>query len=291
MSNQQVGVNLVEGQSVSPISGVTTAVSAILGNFERGPLNIATLVTSMAQFQSIFGAAPAAGSTSWYSVKAFFAKVGSGSLYIIRVASSTAASAAHTFKDRDGVTPADALKIEGDNEGTWGNDLAVQIEDNAILTTTLAENVDASAVLAVLTSIEGLEVGSDVSFYNGANTEYIRVISIDHANNTIHWTGGLTNAYTTANGVITSQEFKLTVSVKAVEVEEWAGLSMNPDVSFYVEKLVASDYILCTDVLAAPVNTHEDQPVAIAATALTSGADGLDDVEAADYEGVQANKT
>ncbi|MHA2070112.1 MAG: hypothetical protein ACXABY_37575 [Candidatus Thorarchaeota archaeon] len=71
-----VGVNLIEGAGVSPIEGISTSVAAIIGTFERGPLNEATLVSSMAQFEAIFGIVPAPGSTSYYSVKAFFKKVG-----------------------------------------------------------------------------------------------------------------------------------------------------------------------------------------------------------------------
>jgi hypothetical protein len=110
MPNYNVGVNLVEGQSISPIEGVSTAVTGLQGNFLKGPLNVATLVTSFAQFTGIFGDKPPSTSTSWYSVKAFFAAVGTGSLYVVRVASATAAKGTKTIQDRQGA-PANTIKI------------------------------------------------------------------------------------------------------------------------------------------------------------------------------------
>ena len=287
--NEHVGVNLKEGVALSPIGGISTVIHGLIGTFERGPVGVATLVTSFPQFVGIFGSVPASSGTSWLSVKAYFASAGNGSLYIVRaVDPDTAAKATYTFNDSDSHT---ALKVESANEGAWGNSLSVQVVDDSILSTTLAENADASAITAQLTSIAGLEVGSDVKFYNGTNTEYIRITQIDYNSNTIYWTGGLANAYTTANGVITSREFKLVVFDRSVQVEEWTGLSMNSVVSFYAEKAVTSKLITCTDVLVTHVGDENDQLVAIAAATLASGNDGLSGITGSDYVGVQADKT
>ena len=290
MANLKVGVNLIEGTANSPVEGVSTAVSGIVGTFERGPVNVATLVTSMAQFESIFGLAPApvGNNTSWYAVKAFFQKVGTGQLYVVRVASSAKVLATKTFDDRQ-VAPANTLRIDAINEGTWGNTLSVKVEDDALLTTTLTAEC-AAATQASLTSVEGLEVGSYVKFYNGAGTEYITVTSIEYVAKIIHWSGAVTNTYTIANGVITSLEFKLTVYVNDVSVETWEGLSMNDGVSFFCETTVNSDYIACVDLKASDTD-YEDQPVAIAAQSLASGADGIADIEVTDWSGSQVNKT
>lgn len=293
MANEQVGVNLVEGVAQSPVTGVTTAVAGMLGTFERGPLNVATLVTSMAQFTSIFGAVPppVGNKSSWYAAKAIFQKIGTGQLWINRVASSAAAKGTKTFDDSQG-SPASTLRVDAANEGTWGNNLSVDVDDDAILTTTVTTTVIATSISAILASVEGLEVGSYVKFYNGTNTEYVTVIAIDYNNKTITWTGELTNEYTTVNGVITSLEFKLTVYVNGVEVENWPNLSMNDSVSFFCEIAVNSDYIACVDLKASDVLGYEDQPVATSsAQALTSGADGIADIESTDWVGVQATKT
>ena len=284
-----VGLNLVEGQGVSPVSGVATGISAIIGNFVKGPMNEAVLITSFSQFVKTFGDVPATGSTSWHSVKGFFAAVGNASLYVIRVASDTAAKATVTLQDRQG-PPANTLKVEGASEGTWGNALAVKAEDYNILTTTVTESTGASAILAKLTSISGLEVGSDVHFSEGVNDEYVRITQIDAANKTIHWTGGLTNVYTVA-AAITSMEFKISVYQSGLLVETWTGLSMNDSVSFFCEKVIVSDYIVVTDLKSTDTDYTDMPSVDTSAQALTSGADGLSDVEKDDYIGVEANKT
>lgn len=287
--NYNVGVNVTEGQSVSPIAGVSTAVSAIIGNFLKGPVNEATLVTSMAQFESTFGLKPASGMTGWYSVKAFFRAVGQGSLYVVRITSDTAAKATYTFQDRQG-TPANTLKVEAKSEGAWGNSLSVDVDDHHILTTTLASDISAAATDAVLVSVGGLEVGSDLHFSEDANDEYVRIISIDVPNKKVYWTGGLTNGYTAAAATVESMEFTLKVYDKGVLIETISGLSMNDEVSFFCEK-VAMNTIIVTDLKDTDTD-YTDLPAATSsASALTSGADGLSDVEADDYKGSQSLKT
>jgi phage tail sheath protein FI len=284
-----VGVNVVEGIGTSPIEGVSTAVSGILGNFERGLLNKATLVTTMSQFQSMFGTVPAPGSTSYYSVKAFFAKVGSAPLYVVRVASSTAAAAFHNFDDS---AAADTIKIAAANEGIWGNVMSIQIAADNILSTVPTGDIAISAVTAVLASVEGLEVGSDVEFDNTTQQEYRRITAINAVTKTIHWVTGLTNGYTVAApSTVKSQEFKALLYINGVLVETHTGLGVNSVTSFFLEKKLVSNYITGTFIKVTPDDDYQDLPAAIAATALTGGLDGLSDVLEADYSGVEASKT
>ena len=285
----KVGVNLIPGQASNPIEGVTTAVGAILGNFERGPVNQATLVTTMAQFEKIFGSVPATGATGYYSIKAYFAAVGSGQLYVIRIASAAAAKATYTFEDRQGA-PANTLVVNAKSEGIFGNNLSVKILDYSILTTAPSVTITAASTDATLVSVGGLEVGSDLKLYNGTNTEYVRLIQIDVPNKKVYWTGGITNEYTTVNGVITSMEFSIEVYDRGALVETITGLTMNTVPSFYCEKVVNSDYIAVVDAKAVDTD-YQDLPAVIAATPLASGADGLSDVEVDDYTGSQSLKT
>jgi phage tail sheath protein FI len=280
-----VGVNLIEGAGVSPIEGISTSVAAIIGTFERG--NEATLVSSMAQFEAIFGIVPAPGSTSYYSVKAFFKKVGSAPLYIVRVASSTAAKAFVNFDDGS----VDTLKTEAASEGIWGNKLSVAIAADSILTTAPSSDIAISAVSAVLVSVEGLEVGSDIEFDNTTNQEYRRIDAINAATKTVTWTTGLTNAYPAATSTVISMEFKATLYTNGVLTEEHPGLGMNPDTTFFVEKALISAYIVGTDIKGTKANDYTDLPAVAAATALTTGADGLADVTESDYSGTQITKT
>jgi hypothetical protein len=290
MANEHVGVNVIEGLALSPISGVSTAVTGIIGTFKKGPLNQVTLVTSFAQFERIFGSEPAPGSTSYYSVKAFFAKAGNAPLNIVRVAGTGVLKANYTALDRQG-TPANTLKIEAKSEGLWGNGISVKILDHAILSTKPAVTFGSAATEATLVATEGLEIGSDLKFYNGTQTEYKRLTNVDHAAKKVYWTGGLTNTYTTVNGVITSLEFSIEVYWNGVLVETLPGFSMNNAVSFHVVKKLRSEYIVATDLKATDTD-YTDLPAVISTPqVLASGNDGLSGILAADYVGTQSAKT
>lgn len=288
--NLNVGVNVIRGLAGSPIDGVTTAVAAIIGNFERGPCDKATLVTSMAQFENTFGIKPAPGTTGYYSAKGFFAAVGSGQLYVVRVAGGTKAKATYSFEDRQG-TPADTLQINAKSEGAWGNNLSIKIADDSLLSTKPSVTISVAATDATLVTVAGVEVGSDIKFYNGTNTEYRRVIQVDASNKKIYWTTGLSNAYTTVNGVITSMEFLIEVYDRGVLLETWENLSMNDAVTFFVEKKVLSDYIAVVDLKSVDTDYQDLPAVVSTAVPLASGNDGLTDVEEADYAGSQSAKT
>lgn len=283
-----VGVNLLEGIGNSPIEGVSTAISGIMGTFERGPLNVATLVTSMAQFERTFGSVPATGSTSWYSVKAFFKGAGNASLYVVRIASSTAAKALYNFDDS---AAADTIRIEAKNEGTYANLMSVQIVANSILTTAPAVTIIATSISATLLSIEGIEIGSDLQLYNGSDTEHVRITAVNAITKEVTWVGGLSNEYTTSNGVLTTEEFSVLLYISGILIETHAGLGTNTLTSFFIEKKLVSDYIVGTFIKASPDVDYQDLPAAIAATSLAGGLDGLADVVEADYSGVQVNKS
>lgn len=291
MANELIGLNLKEGSSLSTIGGVSTSRVGLMGNFEWGELNKAVEVGNLADFYKKYGSEAPLGTTSFQSVKGFFAKLGSGSLWIVRCASATAAKATSTLQDRNG-SPANTARIDAKYHGSRGNHISRQIADYNILSTTLLANISGGATSARLTSIGGLEVGSDISLYNGTNTEERRIISIDITNNQVNWTTGLTNAYTTANGVIKSLEFSLLVYFKGILVETFNGLSANNSVSFFAEKKIngVSDYVTYTDLKATDTD-NKDRPAVIAAAVLASGADGLSDVVANDYKGVQASKS
>lgn len=289
MTNPHVGVNVFEGQAPSPISGISTAVTGIMGTFYKGPLGVG-MATSLAQFERIYGDRPAPGTTSYYSVRAFFAKAGNAPLWINRVAGTGVLKSSYTAVDRQG-SPASTLKIEAKTEGLWGNGISVKVIDNAILSTKPSVTISAAATEATLVATEGLEIGSDLKFYNGTNTEYKRLTNVDHAAKKVYWTGGLTYAYTTVNGVITSLEFSIEVYWAGILVETLTGFSMNNAVSFHVVKKLSSNYIMATD-LKTTDTAYTDLP-AVNSTpqVLASGNDGLSGILASDYSGSQSAKT
>jgi len=109
-----------------PIEGVGTSTAGFVGIATRGALNTPKLITNWSQFIRHFGDLRR-DSFLAYAVQGFFLNKGSR-CYVVRVASSSAAIADVTLQDR-GTTPVDTLDIQALNEGTWGDDLAVDIED------------------------------------------------------------------------------------------------------------------------------------------------------------------
>jgi hypothetical protein len=110
----------------------------MIGVSEKGPMNVITLVTSWEQFTTKFGSYIAAGYLA-YAARAFFDN-GGKVLYIVRTAHYTditdkstlsAAKSTITLVDRDG-TPLDTLQVDAINEGAWGDDLSVEIEDGTL---------------------------------------------------------------------------------------------------------------------------------------------------------------
>jgi len=293
MATYKVGLNLEHGIGTPrAVSGVATGVSGIIVNAVKGPVNLATLVTTLKEYERIFGDVSPTGSTSYEQVAAFFADAVSAQLYVTRIAHSTAAKATKTFVDRLG-SPANTLRIDAKSEGAWGNSISVAIENHNILSTTLGILITAADVSATLVSTGGLEVGSDVIFYNGTNTEYRRLTVVDHASKKIYWTTGLTYGYAVATSTVKSMEFNIKVYYLGELVETHTGLSMNDSVSFFVEKVITattSEYIAAVD-LKTVDTAYTDLPAVATVTALLTGADGLTDVVGTDYSGVKANKT
>lgn len=87
-----------------PIEGVSTSTSGMVGVTERGPENVATLVTSFADFQQQFGGRLnyREFSDSWYlphAVEGFFTNLGKR-VYVVRVLPAAATYAATTLFDR-----------------------------------------------------------------------------------------------------------------------------------------------------------------------------------------------
>lgn len=288
----KVGVNVVEGVGASPISGISTIVSGIMGTFEKGAINKATLVTGMASFEREFGSNPVSGSNAFYSVKSFFQKVGSAQLYIVRAVSALAAKATVTLEDIQS-SPDDTLRVDAKNEGDWGESISVDVDAVNKLSTTLVGDISSSAVSAVLTSVDGIEVGSFVEFDDTSNTEYVTVTQIDVASKTIYWSGGLTNGYAAAASTVVTQEFELKVYFAGILVETWENLTMHTSPTFYAETVIngTSNYITVTD-LESTATDYEMNAIATAATqSLINGNDGLSDIDATDYQGNEGLKT
>jgi phage tail sheath protein FI len=110
----------------------------MVGVAEKGPINKPVLVTSWEQFINRFGSYINESYLA-YTARAFFDNGGSV-LYINRIAhltdptdrdTLTAVKASAVLQNRE-ATPADALRVQAINEGAWGDQLSVSIEDGTL---------------------------------------------------------------------------------------------------------------------------------------------------------------
>lgn len=281
------GVNIQQGEVLAPIAGISTTVSGLMGTFQRGPTDQAVTCNNMAEFERIFGTKALVGTTSYFSVKQAFSECGEFPLEIVNVKGPSAAASTKTFQDIDG-TPENTLTIDAAWKAADGDNIAVEIAHHSRLTTALSAGILAAAVQATLNSTTTLEVGSYLRFKEGAFDETVTLTSVNHATGEVHWSGGLTNPYTTA-AVVSTREFKLTIYYNNEEVSEspWEGLSMNPDHSRYCEKVIngVSTWIEVTDLDSASVGYLVMPAATTSKQALTGGDDDLDGLELTHWQG------
>src|SRR3954451_13051481 len=76
---------------VRTIVGVATSIGAFVDNFTAGPMNKATRILSLGDFESQFGGLSAASEAS-YAIQQFFLNGGTEG-YVVRVGSKTVANA------------------------------------------------------------------------------------------------------------------------------------------------------------------------------------------------------
>ncbi len=110
-----------------------TAVTAMVGIAERGPVGTATLTTSFEEYNRIFGSYTA-NTDMTLAAQGFFDNGGSF-LWIVRTvhytditsaATKTSAAATITLVDRAG-TPLSTLKVDGKTDGAYANDIKIII--------------------------------------------------------------------------------------------------------------------------------------------------------------------
>lgn len=104
-----------------PISGVATSNTAVVGVFQRGPVNEARRVTSFGEFERIFGGLMAESEAS-YAVRSYFQNGGSVA-FIVRVTAGTPVASTVDI----GTSGSDDFTVTASSVGAWGDNLRVGI--------------------------------------------------------------------------------------------------------------------------------------------------------------------
>jgi Bacteriophage tail sheath protein len=119
------GVYIEEVPSgVHTITGVSTSDTAFIDFFPRGPLNEATRIASLADFQRVYGGLDTRSEAS-YAIQQFFLNGGSVA-WVVRVAAGNFRSAELTLNG--GSPPQATLKVTAASPGVWANNLQVAVD-------------------------------------------------------------------------------------------------------------------------------------------------------------------
>jgi phage tail sheath protein FI len=119
------GVYIEEVPSgVRTIASVSTADTAFVDCLRRGPMNQAVRVTSLADFQRVFGGLDPTSEAS-YAIQQYFLNGGSVA-WVVRVSRDPQPLAA-SLTLRGGSPLQNTLTVQAANPGTWGNGLQVAV--------------------------------------------------------------------------------------------------------------------------------------------------------------------
>ncbi len=119
------GVYVEEVSSgIKPIEGVGTSTGAFVGRARKGPINKPQLITNPTQFTTVFGGLHQDYYLG-YGVANFFGEGGTR-CYVVRVFKH---SGGGTDPNRAKVTLAGRLQVLALNEGEWGNNIFVEVQD------------------------------------------------------------------------------------------------------------------------------------------------------------------
>lgn len=128
-----VYAEVIPSQTRSVIAAATSN-AAVIDWFYKGPINTAVAITSLSQFNSVFGGVHQRSEGS-YAVQQFFLNGGSF-IWVVRIVpgGGTAQSSPPSTSAMTAVAelsiptlPFDSYYIEAANPGSWGNSIAIQI--------------------------------------------------------------------------------------------------------------------------------------------------------------------
>lgn len=130
MAFQRPGVYVQETLNpIQPLPGAASQfISAVVGENDRGPVYVPTLVTSWSQYVTTFGSWNSYTSNNLPLAVYMFFSNGGSQLYVTRIANS-AASAVRSLNDR-AVSPSATLQVVAKNAGRWGNNLNISISNS-----------------------------------------------------------------------------------------------------------------------------------------------------------------
>ena len=121
------------------VTPATTNLTAVLGDYPRGPVGEAVLVSSMAQFTSVYGELETGSSLAAYAVSQFFLNGGIGA-WIVRLDSG--ATPATWTLDLPAAPGAPQFLATASSPGAWGNAIVPRFRSSGPATPASTTHVD-----------------------------------------------------------------------------------------------------------------------------------------------------
>ena len=120
------GISIDERAVPGRTRGKPQGIIAIVGEFQKGPVNTVTPIGSAKEFLDTFGAYGSI--TNGYKGYRSLLDKKFGGLRIVRVTNGTHAAATKNVMDNAG-TPAIVLALTALSKGVWGNSISYKVED------------------------------------------------------------------------------------------------------------------------------------------------------------------
>lgn len=167
------------------------------------------------------------------------------------------------------------------DKSSFGNKTAYKIEKTEGYSYTLSANIGIAGTSAVLTSVEGLEVGHHIRLDDGVVDETKAIVTIDRVAKTVTFTA-LANAapMTVANTEIFRQDYTYKIAVKDInglweQKEKYDNVPWESNLQTLIQVLESKSYYIVAEVVAYVEVDAASLPVDVTAwTALTGGLDG-----------------
>ncbi len=173
------GTFVIEKPQAAPLEAIGTSAVSIVGDFLKGTLNKAILVTSLPNFQLQYGGA-FTGSVAPDSVEGFFLNGGTQA-FVVRASRTAPVSASFIWLD----TLTDPVfTVTAVNEGAWGNSIDLTVATGTLANTfklTVTDNISGTpeivetydnVVLTPTTSEDYIETVT-------ANSDFIVISAVD----------------------------------------------------------------------------------------------------------------
>jgi hypothetical protein len=236
---------------VKPPLRLRLDITGFVGQSERGPLNFPQPITSLGEYQEIFGDFTGYSYLS-YSVFAFFAN-GGEKCYVVRVSHESAKKAAldllSSSRDQKG-KPVPFAHVEAINEGDWGNSFKVAAESVSsgdLILTELTSDLDAQSSMASFKSVRGNGKGDIVKLIHPSLPDrqaQAKIDSIDFKNGTVVFEKAVGVDFPAGSRVL-GKGFKLIFRSfrkgQLVRGELFDNLSPDPDHERYFVRVINGD--------------------------------------------------